>query len=123
MIMFDKNPIRVDCDFFESLNDKLSLTSIIEKSTATDIIPIGAKRYCLTGAVGTGTGIGWESIFAYEAIALSDYTNEKRPLFYSEHSNDVFKGNRERSYDGLLITCKGDQFVLIGNKRQIIPNR
>lgn len=112
--------IYITQNFFSSLDGKIDLVSIIEKGKIKDLVNINDKYYCLSGSVGTGRG-GTERIDAYEAIPVKNYRKKKKPLRYSDHFREVNKGNRERSYDGLLLIFKSKDFVLCGPERQILP--
>jgi len=115
-----KDKIYLKSDIFSSLVGKCDLESLITKGTVNHLVSIEGKTCCLSGSVGTGNG-GYESMFAYEAIPFDNYNKNKRPLLYGDHFREVNEGKRERSYDGLLIKCKGDKYVLVGPEKILLP--
>lgn len=109
-----KPTIYVSAAFFSSLEHKIDLESIAYKEKVTQLIAIKENPFCLSGAVGTGTGKGWQSMTAYKVIPLENYKCKKTPLRYSEHFREVDNGTRERSYDGLLLNYQNKKVVLLG---------
>jgi len=107
--------ITVPIPKFKEIESKLSLSTIID-GYVTDYFMLENRKFAAVGAMGTGTGIGWAALFIYEIIPISIYKGSLCPMTYQEHFNDVDKGNRERRYNGMLISCERIQHVFIGEK-------
>lgn len=112
--------ILVSVRFFASLENKCDLLAIIN-GKAKHLIKFKGKSYCLTGSIGTGTGVGARLRWAYEAVLLSEYKGANKPLSYHDHFDEARAGKRDRSYDGILLTYQKQKVVLVGPQITFVP--
>jgi hypothetical protein len=105
---------------FATLATGISCASIAEKQQAVSF-KIGSWRVVITGAMGTGTGTGWQLLWGYKVQPLAHYTDALPALGYQEHHEDVVAGNRARGYTGMKIKCAGEWVVLVGDQMTFKP--
>lgn len=97
---------------YKEISKKISCGSIAEKETCQTFLWQN-KEYVATGAVGTGTGIGWAEIEVYQVEELASYKGDLEPMGYAEHRTAVDLGHRERGYGGQLVKSGKRELVFL----------
>jgi hypothetical protein len=105
---------------FEEMSEKISCLTITENGNCRTTT-FGNKKFVITGAAGTGTGIGWAYLEGFEVTPEEVYTGSLVPMDYSKHWFDVEQGNRERSYAGMRIKADGIKVVFLGPRVRFNP--
>ncbi len=96
-----------------------NLYHIIVDGKIMAIDELFGKLVTCTGGAGSGKGDNnWASAQCYEIVPLDKYKGDLEPLKYSSHFAEIEKGNRERSYTGMLSFYKKQPYVFVGEKME-----
>lgn len=106
---------------FEEMGKKISCMTISEKGRSEGSVRFENKLYVITGAIGTGTGVGWKCVWGNRIVPLESYSGSLKALSYTEHNDEVHAKRRERGYDGMLITDGGKKVVMTGPSVEFYP--
>lgn len=92
---------------YDELAGLYSAHTIADYGTARgSVLYKGLELICTGGPV---KGV----IECYRIVPREKYTGDPEPMRYIDHWQDVDRGNRERSYAGMLIRCKRRDMVII----------
>ncbi len=88
---------------FNEMEKKISVKQLSERHAALDTVFFENREYVITGASGTGTGVGWAEFRGNRVEDLEHYNGTLPALSYDDHYIESRLGCREIGYQGQII--------------------
>jgi hypothetical protein len=119
----DKKEIFVDRKFIEKIEKTVTIQFFQTKISKGFIFE--NIQYVATGTA-SSFDKGIISISAHEAVSISEYTGDLKPMNEFDHFEAVERGERERGerergYPGQIVTINKQEFVLISPSIEFKP--
>lgn len=111
--------IKVPIPKFIKMQSMYSGQSIAEEGRALDYTMLNNRKHIVTSTLHKANtvrpdGVNADVLSAFPVIPLSEYRDELEPLTRNDHWLNVGVDGRERSYEGMSISIKGEQHVVCG---------
>lgn len=105
---------------YQNIRDHYCADKIAENQNPIPFYTFRRMQCITTGGFSVGRSL--EGSCIYQITHESNYTSSLQPKKYMDHWNEVSKGNRVRSYQGMLIITSKGRFVVTSKEMVVLPS-